>query len=64
MEENAIFIYNKRNGGRIVNTIIPNNKKFELGCEVAFGMLHEIPFISNDKNVEDEAKKLKYGNDD
>ena len=58
------YIYNKRNGGRIVNTIIPNSKKFELGCDVAFGMLHEIPFISSDKNVEDEAKKLKYGNDD
>ncbi len=57
------FIYNKRIGGRIINTIIPNNNKFELGCDVAFGMLHEIPFISSDKNKEDEAKKLKNEND-
>ena len=37
---------------------------FEMGCDVAFGKLHEFPFISNEKKNEDEEKELKYDMDE
>jgi hypothetical protein len=37
------YIYNKNMGARVINVNIPNDEMFEMGCDVAFGKLHEFP---------------------
>ena len=37
------YIYNKNMGARVINVNIPNDEMFEIGCDVAFGKLHEFP---------------------
>jgi hypothetical protein len=58
------YIYNKKIGAKDICVNIPNDQMFEMGCDVAFGKLHEFPFISNEKNNEDEEKELKYDMDE
>ena len=45
--EITFFIYNKKNGPRTADLKIEkdeNSDKFTLGCDVAYGALHEFPF--------------------
>jgi hypothetical protein len=58
------YIYNKNIGGRNICVDIPNDQMFEMGCDVAFGKLHEFPFLSNEKKNYDEEKELKYDMDE
>ena len=69
--EITFFIYNKKNGSRITDLKIEkneNNDKFTLGCDVAYGALHEFPFEKepNDSiNIKKEEKqeiKVDNGN--
>ena len=41
------YIYNKKIGAKDICVNIPNDQMFEMGCDVAFGKLHEFPFIFN-----------------
>ena len=50
------YIYNKIKGPREVSVIIGNEDDFVLGCEGAFGALHEFPLLEN-KNDEMEIKE-------
>ena len=67
--EITFFIYNKKNGSRITDLKIEkneNNDKFTIGCDVAYGALHEFPFEKepNDsiKINEEEKKEIKVDN--
>ena len=61
----TFFIYNNKNGSRIVETKLEKEKNednFTLGCDVAYGALHEFPQIqtedySNEFNEEDKINK-------
>ena len=50
-----LYVYNVKRGPKLILIKIPNNKKFALGCNVAYGKLHEFPMKS--ENDEDEEKK-------
>ena len=52
------YIYNKYKGGRCVVAQIDNDDYFELGCDVAFGRIHEFPIQTLDEN-DSENKKLR-----
>jgi len=57
----TFFIYNLKNGSRVVETKIEkdeNSDKFTLGCDVAYGALHAFPIIGNDNDLK-ELKKPK-----
>ena len=56
-KECEFYIYNKTKGGRCVNAKIIGDGSFELGCDVAYGKLHEFPFDEDDMN--EETKKLR-----
>lgn len=46
----TFFIYNKKNGFRIAETKLEkenNSERFILGCDVAYGILHEFPKIKS-----------------
>ena len=58
------YIYNKKIGAKDICVNIPNDQMFEMGCDVAFGKLHEFPFLSNEKKNYDEEKELKYDMDE
>ena len=61
-KECDFYIYNKHKGSRCVSAVIDNNSHFELGCDVAYGMLHEFPISSNelsDNDDDDEKRKLR-----
>ena len=48
------YIYNKRRGPKIIMCKIPEDDNFSLGCDVAYGRIHEFP----KKTIEyDEEKK-------
>ena len=51
------YIYNIKRGPKIIMTKIPYDNKFSLGCDVAYGKIHEFPM----KNIEldDEKESLK-----
>lgn len=51
------YIYNVHKGGRCVTAQIENNPYFEMGCDVAYGKLHEFPIAVSE--MDDELKKLK-----
>ena len=47
--KNLIFyIYNKHSGSRNVEVLIDNEDNFTLGCDVAYGALHEFPKEQNE----------------
>ena len=65
--ELLFFIYNRKNGARNVEVKIEKEKDFALGCDVAYGALHEFPKETseivetimketNDKNEENNEK--------
>ena len=56
-KECEFYIYNKNKGGRCVTAKIAGDGSFELGCDVAYGKLHEFPFDEDDNN--EEKKKLR-----
>ena len=72
-KEISFFIYNIKNGPRIVETKIEkgeNDEKFILGCDVAYGALHGFPFALNEnesnmniskenENKEDKKEEIK-----
>ena len=74
-KEISFFIYNIKNGPRIVETKIEkgeNDEKFILGCDVAYGALHGFPFAFNEnesninmniskenENKEDKKEEIK-----
>lgn len=52
------YIYNIYKGGRCVTVKIDNDDYFELGCDVAFGKIHEFP-IEYIYDNDSENKKLR-----
>ena len=56
-KECDFYIYNSKRGGRCITAQIDNNGYFEMGCDVAYGKLHEFPFEDDLEN--EEKKKLK-----
>ena len=50
-----LYVYNVKIGPKVILIKIPNNKTFALGCDVAYGKMHEFPKKS--ENDEDEEKK-------
>ena len=61
--EVSFFIYNKKNGARIVEAKLEkeeNEDKLRLGCDVAYGALHEFPrFVIDNNNL----KEIKENNE-
>ena len=55
-KECDFFIFNRKRGGRAVTAQIDNNQFFEMGCDVAFGKLHEYPY---EQRNSEESQKLK-----
>ena len=47
-KECEFYIYNVKKGARFVKCEIPNDEYFELGCNVAYGKIHEFPVLEND----------------
>ena len=54
-KECELYVYNVKRGAKVILIKLPNNKKFSLGCDVAYGKIHEFPMKS--ENDEDEEKK-------
>ena len=52
------YIYNIKRGTKIVMTKIPNDKSFSLGCDVAYGRIHEFP-MKNGGEEDEEKRSLK-----
>ena len=51
------YIYNIKRGIKIITTKIPENDNFSLGCDVAYGRVHEFP--KNEEEQDEEKKSLK-----
>ena len=47
------YIYNIKRGPKIILTKIPNDSGFSLGCDVAYGPIHEFPI----KKIETDEEK-------
>ena len=59
-KECEFYIYNIKRGIKIILTKIPNNSDFSLGCDVAFGRIHEFPKnIEETEEIDEEKKSLK-----
>ena len=60
------YIYNKKNGSRTVEVNIDNEEDFTLGCEVAYGALHEFPKIENEiiEEIPKEKKIIEIKNEE
>ena len=61
------YIYNKTNGPRTVLVNIENDNEFVLGCDAAYGALHEFPKVEQEINEEiitenSENKNLEINN--
>ena len=56
-KECEFYIYNIRRGPKIIMAKIPDDRNFSLGCDVAFGRIHEFPMKINESD--DEKKSLK-----
>ena len=57
------YIYNIKNGPRTVEVNIENNNNFILGCDVAYGALHEFP-KEREEIVEEIIKENKTKNEE
>ena len=57
------YIYNIKNGARTVEVNIENNNDFILGCDVAYGALHEFP-KEREEIVEEIIKENKTKNEE
>ena len=53
-----LYVYNVKRGAKVILIKIPNNKKFSLGCDVAYGKIHEFP-MKNENDEDEEKKGLK-----
>jgi len=66
-----VFIYNVKTGPRSVKLFLEQKNGEMLGCDVAYGKLHELPIIHNEetdkdlvfKNPEEYVKDSDYKND-
>lgn len=54
--EVTFYIYNKVSGGRNIKVVLGMKEGFSLGCEGAYGALHEFP---RDENLIEELEKEK-----
>ena len=54
--ECEFYIYNVKNGGRIAHVKIDDDDYFQLGCDVAYGKLHEFPLENNNKEDNEDIK--------
>ena len=50
-----LYVYNVKRGPKVILIKIPNNRRFSLGCDVAYGKIH--PFPMKGEIDEDEEKK-------
>ena len=53
-KECEFYIYNIKRGIKIIKTKIPDDNNFSLGCDVAYGRIHEFP-----KNIEELAEETR-----
>jgi hypothetical protein len=51
-KECEFYIYNVKNGARFVKCKIPDDEFFELGCNVAYGKIHEFPIDENEDKTQ------------
>jgi hypothetical protein len=51
-KECEFYIYNSKNGARFVKCKIPDDEFFELGCNVAYGKIHEFPIDENEDKTQ------------
>ena len=56
-KECEFYIYNIKRGIKIILTKIPDDENFSLGCDVAYGKVHEFPKIFEE--LDEEKKALK-----
>ncbi len=56
-KECEFYIYNIKRGPKIIMTKIPDDSRFSLGCDVAYGRIHEFPIKI--KEDDEEKKSLK-----
>ena len=57
----TFYIYNAKSGPRFVEVNIEKENDFVLGCDVAYGALHDFPKIQDDI-IEEMDKEKKVGN--
>ena len=60
-KECEFYIYNIKKGPKIIMAKIPDKRNFTLGCDVAFGKIHEFPMKSKKGEDEDEEKSSLKG---
>ena len=56
-KECEFYIYNIKRGIKIIITKIPEDDNFSLGCDVAYGKVHEFP--KNVVELDEEKRTLK-----
>ena len=56
-KECEFYIYNIKRGIKIIITKIPDDNNFSLGCDVAYGKVHEFP--KNVVELDEEKRTLK-----
>ena len=56
-KECEFYIYNIKRGIKIIKTKIPVANNFSLGCDVAYGRIHEFP--KNIEELDEERRTLK-----
>ena len=56
-KECEFYIYNIKRGIKIILTKIPTDDDFSLGCDVAYGRVHEFPKIFEELDKEKKALK-------
>ena len=56
-KECGFYIYNIKRGIKIIKTKIPDDNNFSLGCDVAYGRIHEFP--KNIEELDEEKRTLK-----
>ena len=56
-KECEFYIYNIKRGIKIIKTKIPDDNNFSLGCDVAYGRIHEFP--KNIEELDEEKRTLK-----
>ena len=56
-KECEFYIYNIKRGIKIIITKIPDDNNFSLGCDVAYGRIHEFP--KNIEELDEEKRTLK-----
>ena len=56
-KECEFYIYNIKRGIKIILTKIPDDNNFSLGCDVAYGRVHEFP--TKVEELDEEKKSLK-----